>query len=441
MQKPRDIKRSRIIVALSVIVGFWVLNLFAQIFWGFIFMIAEPLTGAFGSGTGYYSYEFQFIGPVILALVAVGIYTLIAYSPIGISMAKSKAGIRPIMTEQEKGYLEPLHDEVFDAIKEKFPDAKKKKLYMFDSPDINAFCMNQGSDIALHRGSIQALNTEELKAVLAHEYAHAYYNDGLYSTMYAGSAFMLPYVFFLPFLINFNSFMGIVGTGNIFAWGFAILIVWLIVKFWIFLMKIALFPVLFAVNLIVGMFEKQVLEAGQKFKEAGLIVWLIVKFWIFLMKIALFPVLFAVNLIVGMFEKQVLEAGQKFKEAGTYWFIQNIVFMMMSKEQEYRADEFACYVGYKYGMQSALAGQKFKEAGTYWFIQNIVFMMMSKEQEYRADEFACYVGYKYGMQSALNLFYSMDFQPVYGVMNRLLAEHPSNPKRIANVESFDADSY
>lgn len=347
MQKPRDIKRSRIIVALSVIVGFWVLNLFAQIFWGFIFMIAEPLTGAFGSGTGYYSYEFQFIGPVILALVAVGIYTLIAYSPIGISMAKSKAGIRPIMTEQEKGYLEPLHDEVFDAIKEKFPDAKKKKLYMFDSPDINAFCMNQGSDIALHRGSIQALNTEELKAVLAHEYAHAYYNDGLYSTMYAGSAFMLPYVFFLPFLINFNSFMGIVGTGNIFAWGFAILIVWLIVKFWIFLMKIALFPVLFAVNLIVGMFEKQVLEAGQKFKEAG----------------------------------------------------------------------------------------------TYWFIQNIVFMMMSKEQEYRADEFACYVGYKYGMQSALNLFYSMDFQPVYGVMNRLLAEHPSNPKRIANVESFDADSY
>lgn len=345
MQKPRDIKRSRIIVALSVIVGFWALNLFAQILWGIIFIFAEPLTGAFGSDTAYYSYEFQLIGPVLLALVVVGIYTLIAYSPIGISMAKSKAGIRPIMTGQEKDYLEPLHDEVFNSIKEKYPDAEKKKLYMFDSPDINAFCINQGSDIALHRGSIQALNVEELKAVLAHEYAHAYYKDGIYSTMYAGAAFMLPFMFLLPFVTHFKSFMGIVGTGNIFAWGFAALLVWLIAKFWIFLTKLALVPVMFVVNIFVAMFEKQLLEAGQKFKEAG----------------------------------------------------------------------------------------------TYWFIQNILFMMMSKEQEYRADEFACYVGYKYGMESALHLFYSMDFQPVYGVMNKLLAEHPSNPKRIANVESFEAE--
>lgn len=340
MKKPRKITKSRVLLILSILIILYVTNIIYQLIWGIIYQIMDMFRGGFGDSGYFASFQFQFLLPVIVGLVVIGLYVLLAYSPIGIGVTKSMLGIRPIMTEEEKMLYNPLHDEVFQSVKEKFPNAVKKKLYILDSPDINAFCMSYGFDIAIHRGTVQTFNSEEVKAVIAHEYAHSYYKDGIFSAILSGTEYALIVMAFFPFLSNFKAFYSIMGTGNIFAWAFAVILIYLVYKGYMLLVKIVMAPLIIALNII------------SKITKGKL------------------------------------------------------------------GNVIAKFIGF----------------GQLFYIQNVSFLLMSKQQEYRADEFASFVGYHDGMLSVLQYFYEIDYQPLYGVMNKIFASHPSSPERIANLE-------
>lgn len=343
MKQPRNILVSRIFLGAMTVLALFIANFVAQIIWG---VIHATMRGFFPPKTGFI-YQFQFFVPILLALLIAVVYTVFAQSPIGVNITKHVLGVRPVMTDNEKSLLEPLHDEVFERIKDKFPNAIKRQLYMFDSADINAFCMNAGSDIAIHRGSTQTFNDEEMKALIAHEYAHSHYKDGLFSTLFVGVQYGFIFLYVWPFIHNFRVFRDIVGSDNIFAWAFHAIILFLVFAFYVLLIRLLTFPIRVVVNFILALFGTD---------------------------------------LQGLTEK-MLEYGHLFA------------------------------------------------------LQNVAFMMMSKQQEYRADEFASYIGYKYGMLSVLELFHEMEYQPLFGVLNKVFAEHPATYKRIANVEKFEVEDY
>lgn len=343
MKQPRNITVSRVFVGVMIVLALFFANIVSQMLWA---IAHEIMRGVFTPRIGF-PYRLQFVVPVLLAVLVAVVYTVFAQSPIGVSITKSLLGVRPVMTDNEKSLLEPIHDEVFESIREKFPNAIKRQLYIFDSADINAFCMNAGSDIAIHRGSTQTFNDEELKALIAHEYGHSHYKDGLFSTLFVGAQYGFMFLYIWPFIHNFRAFRDIIGSDNVFMWAFHILILLVILGFYLFLFKVFTFPIRMIVNIILGLFGTD---------------------------------------IQGLTER-LLEYGRLFA------------------------------------------------------LQNVAFMMMSKQQEYRADEFASYIGYKYGMLSVLELFHEMEYQPVFGVLNKVFAEHPATYKRIANVEKFEVEDY
>lgn len=342
MQKPRNIASYQVLLVVAIIVFLWVTNVISQTIWGLFYYVSEMFRGGFGESRYYQAFEFHFLVPVLVGIVVAVIYTILALSPIGISILKSNLGVRPVMTDAEKSFLDPIHDEVFSSIKEKFPNAVKRRLYMFDSADINAFCMNAGSDIAIHRGSTQTFNDEEMKALIAHEYAHSYYKDGLLNTFFMGAYYGMLFIYIWPFISEFRAFYSIVGTGNLFSWAFLVILVGIVIKFWLMLAKLVMLPFTLAIRSILRLFGTD-------------------------------------------------------------------LSILVSKAVDY---------------------------GQLFYIQNVSFMIISRQQEYRADEFACYIGYKYGMESVLRIFYEMEYQPLFGLLNKVFAEYPSTAKRIANVEKF-----
>ena len=346
-RKPRNIATSQTLTALAMLVVLFVGNVVAQIIWLILYGIADFFRDAFPDTGHYEEYMPHFITPIFVALLVAVIYTIFAQSPIGVNILKNNLGVRPVMTEDEKSRLEPIHDEVFESIREKFPNAIKRQLYIFDSADINAFCMNAGSDIAIHRGSTQTFNDEELKALIAHEYGHSYYKDGLISTLFVGAQYGFIFLFIWPFIDEFKVFYYIVGSGNIFSWALLVILIAIFIKFYMFLVKILMLPLIWATRIVLSIFGTDMTTLASKMMEYGRLL----------------------------------------------------------------------------------------------YIQNVAYMLMSKQQEYRADEFACYIGYKYGMESVLRMFHEMEYQPLFGVLNKVFAEHPATYKRIANVEKFEVEDY
>lgn len=336
-KKPRNIVLTQLILAVLVLLFLFIINLIYQMFWGAVYYSTAPAEIKYK-----FIWDVQLISPILFAIFIALSYTILVYSPIGISISKSNLGIREIMTEEEYTYFGMLHDEVFQNIKAKFPNAIKRKIYMFESSDINAFCLNAGFDIAIHRGSTQTFNDEEMKALIAHEYGHSYYRDGFYSTLFLGFEYGAKLMFLWPFISRFHIFQNILGSGSLFS------MAWYLVLIFLF---------------------------------ASLIIWVF--------KICLFP--FKICLI--------------------------LLCRLMGTDYDTFVSRTAEY--------SQLL-----------FIQNVIFMFMSKQQEYRADEFACYIGYQYGMESILHIFYEINYQPLFGVLDKVFTEHPITAKRIANVEKF-----
>lgn len=79
-------------------------------------------------------------------------------------------------TSREKEYLLPLFDSVYEDAKALYPDLPRIKIFIVDSLSINACAIGKHT-IAVTQGAIDTFSSEELKAVIAHEFSHIYNRD------------------------------------------------------------------------------------------------------------------------------------------------------------------------------------------------------------------------------------------------------------------------
>ncbi len=143
--------------------GFFKSNWAYLIWFIFYFSVAVITVGCFVHNT--------WLSILITALIYGGCIGL-ALSPIGESVVRLMEGANPILTQEDKDYLLPLFEEVYEEAKNFSPNINKDiKLYITDSMSVNAFAVGRKT-VAVTRGAISAFTKDELKGVLAHELGH-----------------------------------------------------------------------------------------------------------------------------------------------------------------------------------------------------------------------------------------------------------------------------
>ena len=108
------------------------------------------------------------------AIVSViySISMITALSPVGEILLRGMQGCRLPVTEQEKNYLLPLFEEVYENAKQENPSLNRGiKIYVMDEMYVNAFAVGRKT-IAVTRGALSTFTRDELKGILAHELGH-----------------------------------------------------------------------------------------------------------------------------------------------------------------------------------------------------------------------------------------------------------------------------
>ncbi|MCM1508775.1 MAG: M48 family metalloprotease [Ruminococcus flavefaciens] len=119
-----------------------------------------------------YSLTGSIAGSIILSAVLYGACISVALSPVGEVIVRFLEGAKPIQTQQDKDYLLPIFEEVYEEAKKFSPNINKDiQLYVTDSMAVNAFAVGRKT-IAVTRGAINAFSPDELKGILSHELGH-----------------------------------------------------------------------------------------------------------------------------------------------------------------------------------------------------------------------------------------------------------------------------
>ena len=121
-----------------------------------------------------------------------GIAILFSLSSLSESLWRSISGVRPLRTNREKERLIPLFKEVYTQVCETDNYiSKEMKLYIQENMNINAFAFGR-TTLVLTRGSIETLNDDCLKGLMAHEFGHfAYADPTVLQIAMIGNVFML----------------------------------------------------------------------------------------------------------------------------------------------------------------------------------------------------------------------------------------------------------
>lgn len=132
---------------------------------------------------------------IVWVAIAISLFTtLISYYQ-GDKIALWSSGARPI-TESENKYVYRLVDNLCITAGLPVP-----KIYVIDSPAINAFATGRKPElatIAITTGAIEKLENEELEGVIAHELSHVQNYDIRFMTLVAvmvGAITMLAHIF------------------------------------------------------------------------------------------------------------------------------------------------------------------------------------------------------------------------------------------------------
>ena len=110
-----------------------------------------------------------------IALAIYGTSITIALCPIGEVLLRAVEGCRKPATGQEKNYLLPLFEDVYQNAKEINPSLNNGiKIYIMDFMYVNAFAIGRKT-IAITKGALETFTRDELKGILAHELGHMTY--------------------------------------------------------------------------------------------------------------------------------------------------------------------------------------------------------------------------------------------------------------------------
>jgi len=115
------------------------------------------------------------IGYVIAAIlyfISLGI----VFSPLGEKILRFLERVRKLETKEEKEYLLPLFEEVYEQAKQQNPELGEIELCVIDRITVNACAIGKHT-IAVTKGAMKTFKEDELKALMAHEIAHILYGD------------------------------------------------------------------------------------------------------------------------------------------------------------------------------------------------------------------------------------------------------------------------
>ena len=135
-----------------------------------------PKLRAEGNGAYVAWFLFYFILFSVATLgIAIPFYVItviLAFTPIAEKLWRWVTGVRPLRLHSEKERLLPLFKEVYIGAYEANPKLSKGiKLYIKEDMSINAFAFGK-STLILTRGSLELLNDDCLKGLIAHEFGH-----------------------------------------------------------------------------------------------------------------------------------------------------------------------------------------------------------------------------------------------------------------------------
>lgn len=119
-------------------------------------------------GANIYSFIFCFF------LYAISLS--VALSPLGEEILKLINGVRKLYTKREKDYLIPLFEDIYEDVKEEYPNLPDIEICIIDSLTVNACAMGRHT-IAVTRGAVETFTEDELKGILLHEIGHIVHGD------------------------------------------------------------------------------------------------------------------------------------------------------------------------------------------------------------------------------------------------------------------------
>lgn len=140
---------------------------------------------------------------IILTAVIYGVCIGLALSPVGEVIVRLMEGAKPIQTQDDKDYLLPIFEEVYEEAKKLTPSINQDiRLYITDSMAVNAFAVGRKT-VAVTRGAACAFSADELKGILGHELGHMANGDTKALLMsLVGNGFFSLIIFVLRIAMN-----------------------------------------------------------------------------------------------------------------------------------------------------------------------------------------------------------------------------------------------
>jgi len=183
----------------------------ANILWCIIYVLLTWVLVSALVGTA----TFQTLA-IVIVLYALSI--TIALSPIGEFLLRITADVRPLKTQEEIEYIQPLFDEVYENAKELYPKMNTNiKVHIVDAMVVNAFAVGRKT-VALYRGSVTTFTENELKGIIAHELGHLrYFHTEALLLSFVGNAIFSTLVLILQVLTNIIEFVCNLATNTNFV--------------------------------------------------------------------------------------------------------------------------------------------------------------------------------------------------------------------------------
>lgn len=148
--------------------GFFKSNWAYLIWFLFYFSFAVVVVYAFAQNIGI---------SILITLIIYGVSIAFALSPLGEAIARIQEGAKPLQTQQDKDYLLPIFEEVYEDVLNITPSISKNiKIYITESMSVNAFALGSNT-IAVTRGALYTFSVDELKGILSHEFGHMVNGD------------------------------------------------------------------------------------------------------------------------------------------------------------------------------------------------------------------------------------------------------------------------
>jgi len=121
--------------------------------------------------------NFAFIKDLALSIFIYTISLAVALSPFGEFVFRQINNVRELYTIEEKEYLMPIFEEVYQEVEKNNPKASANiGMYICDEMTINAYAISRHT-VAVTQGAVETLSKEELKGLLAHEFGHIIHGD------------------------------------------------------------------------------------------------------------------------------------------------------------------------------------------------------------------------------------------------------------------------